>query len=99
MHPQFYERLDARFPKELPNRAPVKKAELRTQERETLLKIIAAMACEQYGYDPNAERSEASSRIKDDIEHIGQTMDPKTIRKWLREASAFVHKDYWTEGD
>ncbi|MEL6934335.1 MAG: hypothetical protein AAFO17_14800 [Pseudomonadota bacterium] len=69
------------------------------QERETLLKMIAAMACEQYGYDPNVERSESPSRIKDDIEQIGQSMDPKTIRKWLKEASAFVHKDYWSEGD
>ena len=98
VHPLFYERLDARFPKALPEQTPVRKLDLGSQERETLLKIIAAMSCEQYGYDPNSERSEVSSRIKDDIEQIGQSMDPKTIRKWLKEASAFVHQDYWKDG-
>ena len=99
VHPLFYERLDERFPKTLPAREPIRKVELGKQERETLLKIIAAMACEQYGYDPRSERGEAPSRIRDDIEQIGQSMDPKTIRKWLKEASALVHKDYWSEGD
>lgn len=85
VHPLFYERLDARFPKVSPDQTHSRKHDLGNQERETLLKIVAAMACEQYGYDPKAERSEAPSRIKDDIEQIGQSMDSKTIRKWLKE--------------
>lgn len=66
-----------------------------SQERSTLLKLIAAMSCEQYGFDPAATRSETTSRIRDDIEQIGQTMDGKTIRKWLNEAATFVDNDYW----
>lgn len=68
---------------------------LTSQERSTMLKLIAAMACEQYGFDPMAARSETASRIRDDVEQIGQTMDSKTIRKWLTEAATFVDDDYW----
>lgn len=66
-----------------------------SQERDTLLKLVAAMACEQYKYDPSEERSQAIGSIRDDIEQIGQSMDAKTIRKWLKEAAAFVDGDYW----
>jgi hypothetical protein len=68
---------------------------LTSQERSTLLKLIAAMACEQYGFNPMAARSDTASRIRDDVEQIGQTMDSKTIRKWLVEAATFVDDDYW----
>ncbi|MFK7876729.1 MAG: hypothetical protein AB8B71_13265 [Paracoccaceae bacterium] len=60
------------------------------------MKLVAAMACEQYRYDPTDERSAAVGRIRDDIEEIGQSMDGKTIRKWLKEAARCVGADYWT---
>lgn len=64
-------------------------------ERQTLLKLVSAMACEQYNYDPKNERSPATSAIRDDIESVGLSMDNKTILKWLKEASALVSDDYW----
>lgn len=70
---------------------------LTSQERSTLLKLIAAMACEQYGFEPTAKRSETASRIREDVEQIGQAMDSKTIRKWLNEAAIFVDDAYWTD--
>lgn len=75
-----------------------KERKLGSQERETLLKLIAAMACEQYGFNPEEKRSSSIRRIRDDIEEIGETMDSKTIRKWLIEAVKFVDKDYWEKG-
>lgn len=67
------------------------------QERQSLLKLIAAMSCEQYGFNPNEVRSETTKNIRTDVEMIGQSMDDKTIRKWLDEATKFVDADYWSE--
>ncbi|MBB5722873.1 hypothetical protein FHS72_002503 [Loktanella ponticola] len=68
-----------------------------TQERDSLLKLVAAMACEQYSYNPLAERSPAVSNIRSDIEQIGASMDAKTIRKWLKEAATLVDPKYWAD--
>ena len=81
-----------------PKRRPERQAEVKpmtSQERNSLLKLVAAMACEQYQYDPQAERSETASRVQEDIELIGQSMDAKTIRKLLKEASVLVDDAYW----
>lgn len=96
IHPEFRAVLDRRTKPNVLSEIEFQQKPIGSQERETLLKMIAAMSCEQYGYDPKADRSEAASRIRDDIAQIGQTMDPKTIRKWLKEASEFVDKDYWS---
>lgn len=55
------------------------------------------MACEQYGFNPLAERSPAVSNIRNDIEQIGASMDAKTIRKWLKVAAALVDPAYWAD--
>jgi len=68
-----------------------------TQERDSLLKLVAAMACEQYSYNPLAERSPAVSNIRSDIEQIGASMDAKIIRKWLKEAATLVDPKYWAD--
>lgn len=95
VHPELYSVLERRVaPKEITNTKHDQK-KMTNQERETLLKFIAAMACEQYGYDPKDERSEVTRSILDDIEHVGLAMDAKTIRKWLKEASALVDPEYW----
>lgn len=103
VHPEFYAGLQSRLTQlsevvvgeKKPLETPVEAKAFSTQERDTLLKMIAAMACEQYSYDPNAERSDAPTRIREDIEHIGQTIDAKTVRKWLKEATNLVDPDYW----
>ena len=96
VHPQFYAGLEARLsPKK--ESMPQHSAKMMTkQERNTLLKLIAAMACEQYGYDPQSDRSGATGRIGEDIALIGQSMDAKTVRKWLKEASGLVDPSYWS---
>jgi hypothetical protein len=99
VHPEFYSELAKRSPAIQPAAQPTASAGLARQERETLLKLIAAMACEQYNYDPSKERSEATSRILEDIELVGLTMDAKTIRKWLKEASELVDPSYWNRSD
>jgi len=38
---------------------------------------------------------ETASRVQEDIELIGQSMDAKTIRKLLKEASVLVDASYW----
>lgn len=95
VHPDFYAELERRFPE--PKIKTVKDFEKRLspQERETLLKLIAAMSCEQYNFDPDAVRNSATSSIRDDIETVGLSMDNNTIRKWLKEAAVLVPKEYW----
>lgn len=98
VHPDFYAALGKREDK----RAALSSTEdqskpMSRQERDTLLKLIAAMSCEQYSYNPNARRSTAPSNIKDDLERVGLGMDEKTIRKWLKEASGLVAPEYWQD--
>lgn len=92
---EFYRLLDAKYPTELQNDPSVSEVPLSKLERQSLLKLIAAMACEQYAYNPADERSEAPSRIRDDVEQVGLNIDNKTIRKWLKEAANLVASDYW----
>ncbi len=96
VHPEFYAELSKRSAAEKLVAAPPIPVGLSRQERETLLKLVAAMACEQYQYDPKQERSEATSRIMEDIELVGLSMDAKTIRKWLKEAAELVDPAYWS---
>ncbi len=90
--------LEALRKREHPTTAKAPDAEivsLTTQERQTALKLIAAMAVEQYGYKPDAARSEVTANIQSDLNSIGQNLDDKTIRKWLREASNLIDEAYW----
>lgn len=96
VHPDFYSALSKNDSAEIPQSPDeLSSKPLLPQERETLLKLIAAMACEQYRYNPDDKRSDVTSNVKDDLERVGLSMDDKTIRKWLKEASDFVDADYW----
>lgn len=64
--------------------------ELSTTERNTLLKIIAGMAIDSYGFDPKAARSEVAKKISDDIFRHGIKVTDDTIRKWLKIASEVI---------
>lgn len=65
----------------------VKEKPLLTKERETALKLIITMAKEKYGYDPRATRNEATAEIVDDLELLGLSLDPDTVRRWLKEGA------------
>ena len=95
--PQFQAALSRRLGGDLKPRAEDGGKALDGQERETLLKLIAAMACEQYEFNLNSARNEAPKRIQEDLASVGLSMDPKTIRKWLREAAGLVSPDYWKD--
>lgn len=86
--------LAKRFPSIAPQSAE-KTQSLTSQERNTLLQLIAAMACEQYDFDPTAARSNTVPNIRSDLNAVGLEMDDKTIRKWLKEATSLVDPEYW----
>jgi hypothetical protein len=56
------------------------------RERESLLKIIAAMAIGGYGHDPTAVRSETVRQIVDDLQRQGLNLSDDTVRRFLKEA-------------
>lgn len=99
IHPDFRAALDHRFdagPKSARDKAVSEP--FSSQERTTLLKLIAAMACEQYGFKLDQARSDTAPRIIEDLDSIGASLDAKTVRKWLKEAAKQVDPDYWTKG-
>ncbi|MEP3524011.1 MAG: hypothetical protein ABJN24_01150 [Hyphomicrobiales bacterium] len=63
------------------------------KERETLLKLVAAMAVRGYSFDPDAKRNDATADIQNDLDQLGIPLDQKTILKWIREACSLIHKD------
>ncbi|MDQ7069288.1 MAG: hypothetical protein Q9M48_00800 [Rhodobacterales bacterium] len=69
--------------------------ELGSSEKGTLLKLVAAMSVENYGFDPSKNRNEATGHIRSDLEIVGLSLDSKTILRWLREASELVDEAYW----
>lgn len=64
--------------------------ELKTRERETLLKMVAGMAMAFYGWSPGKLRSASASEIASDLEKFGISLDPDTIRKWLRRGAELI---------
>jgi hypothetical protein len=94
VHPQFYEGLEARLlPKDVQTAepAPLTKS-ISSQERETLFKLIAAMAVKGYMFDPGASRNPATADIQSDLDQLGISLDQKTILKWVREACEIIPK-------
>lgn len=65
---------------------------LESRERESLLKLVYGMAS-ALGYDPAAKRSPTPSKIRHALNSNGLDMDPKTIRRWLKEASSFLKSE------
>jgi hypothetical protein len=74
----------------------VKAADERTAEVENnltgdasdaLLKMAIAMAVGRYGFDPDSCRNSTVTDIVRDLEKVGLSLSPATVRKWLREAS------------
>ncbi len=59
-----------------------------SKERDSLLKIILAMAIKGYAYDSNAPRSNLASEVVSDAQLLGLSIDEDTVRKYLNEAKA-----------
>jgi hypothetical protein len=57
-----------------------------TRERETMLKLIIAMAIKGYSYDPKAKRGDRINEIVSDLENCGVPLSDDTVRRYLREA-------------
>jgi hypothetical protein len=63
---------------------------LSSRERTTALKLIIGMAVKGYSYNPNTSRSPTAQEISDDLAMLGISVDPDTVRKWLREAAELL---------
>jgi hypothetical protein len=61
-----------------------------TRERNTLLKLVIGMAVKGYTHDPVAKKSTAPKEIADDLAELGISIDPDTVRKYLKEAANTV---------
>jgi len=72
---------------ETSTKAKLDDSNLSTRERSTLLKLVIGMAIKGYTYDPKQSRNSAIGDIASDLESLGISVDPDTIRKWLKEAS------------
>lgn len=55
-------------------------------ERQSALKLILGMALAKYRYQVTDKRSEKHKKIADDLELVGLSIDPDTVRRWLTEA-------------
>lgn len=64
--------------------------ELKTRERETLLKMVVGMAVGGYSWDPNAARNVATGEIAGDLARQGVPLDDGTILKWLRAGAQLL---------
>ena len=56
-----------------------------TQKTENLLKAFACIAIDAYGYDTKSQKSTTTNDILRALKSQGKTLDPKTIRAWLKE--------------
>lgn len=104
----WFERFQLPFPKKLSSQIrefhdPTSKAarpkpeQATDAEKKSLLKLVAAMAAEQYGFDPNGSNGIAVTNVLNDIEIVGLKLDRKTVAKWLAEATDLIPKDYFKE--
>jgi hypothetical protein len=60
--------------------------ELSTKEQVTLLKMVGGMAMAFYGWDRDALRSGVTAEITSDLDRVGVSLHPDTIRKWLKRS-------------
>jgi len=76
--------------KDFENESPLPDRPLGTSERVTMHKLMIGMAVKGYRYDPIAVKSPSPKEIADDLAELGISIDPDTVRKYLREAAAAV---------
>ncbi|HSW71140.1 MAG TPA: hypothetical protein VLH77_04090 [Gammaproteobacteria bacterium] len=67
---------------------PKAASDLKESERQSLYKLLAAMAYNGYGYVPTDKKSPCPKEISDAVtEYLGEKIDPDTARKWLKAAT------------
>jgi hypothetical protein len=66
------------------------KKSVEQRERQSLLSLVIGMAKVGYRYDPLKTRNEAVREIQADLDSCGVGLDAKTIRHYLKEASALL---------
>ena len=72
------------------NTTEAKEKPLTTRERDTLLKLVIGMAVKGYSYDPAALKSPIPKEIANDLAHLGISIDPDMVRKYLKDAVSTV---------
>ncbi|TRL35043.1 hypothetical protein [Rhizobium straminoryzae] len=60
------------------------------RERESMLKLILAMAMKKYQFDPTKLRNSATANIAGSVAQIGLKLDEDTVRKFLSEAKVLL---------
>ncbi len=81
---------------QMPNTVQTKNAkpQLHTKERDSMSKLIIGMAVRGYSYDPAQKRSPIASEISDDLAACGISMDVDTARKYLKQSSEYLPRDF-----
>jgi len=64
-----------------------------SRERNTLYKMLIAMAKDGYGYDHNATKSPFPKELEGILDRLGLPVSDDTIRKKLREAAELLSQD------
>ncbi|MBB3408025.1 hypothetical protein FHT87_001928 [Rhizobium sp. BK316] len=60
------------------------------RERESMLKMILAMAMKKYQFDPTKLKNSATTNIAGAVTEIGLRIDEDTVRKFLNEAKVLL---------
>jgi hypothetical protein len=63
------------------------------KERESLKKIIIAMAVDGYGYVPGSAKSKLYQEVVDAAERLGIKIDRDTVSKWVKESTELLDHD------
>ncbi len=74
--------------KAVDDRTPEVENDLTGDAIDALVKMTIAMAVGRYGFEPGSDRESTVTDIVRDLDRVGLSLSPTTIRKWLREASA-----------
>lgn len=65
---------------------------LHVKEKISLLKLVAGMAGNNYGYEPSKGKNSVTAEIVDDLASQGIKLDEDTVRKWLAESGKYIVK-------
>jgi len=63
---------------------------LSARERDSLLRMVIAMATDVYGYDPSAKKNTTTTDICRAAEALNLSIDDETVRKYLKQAAALL---------
>lgn len=70
-----------------------KSGKLHPKEKESLLKLVIVLAKEAYRYNPEDKKSPVSGEIAEAADGLGISIDPDTVRKWLKEAAELLPRE------